>query len=537
MNPKISKIKHIKFNNPSQTSNQNLVQNTLPSKQNNEIYDDYQEHILPKNQTKHQSHVLKNSPDFPDGYDFEEIDFESMEEGQNQFDSDNHPLLNKNESFGKRENKNAYKNKFDTWQEEESPKSQKFPRPNNFQDSQERVLRKTIIFLSGSLLSLSALSVISLNLFSLSSNLILSFIFGILALVLYIIFTNIFFIILVDKLYLWINLASQFLVVIFFHSLIGQLNILTLLVGILATVFSFFAYLDLEKTQLGSRLFAISNITAESTRVLLTLSTVILCLGIFNTIIAKGTENGKFTSAENYFGQTFLKNTFIVDNILIGRQASTPNADGQSTGRNFGLNTAFMGRSPNSLSVSGGVLKKQVDGNSQNATFADFLANNYRPGQALMTPTELEEEQTKCTKEKITNCDERIENVKREKLEEWSKEAYGRLNFDLDTELDIVKFRQVNEQFYRNFIKSLGAETKNISSQNNSQIVPFLPSLSTNLLVPAIFTVIICTLLILLRWPISILITVLSWAIWVILKKSGFVHIEIENVQAETVSI
>src|SRR5574343_451586 len=99
-----------------------------------------------------------------------------------------------------------------------------------------------------------------------------------------------------------------------------------------------------------------------------------------------------------------------------------------------------------------------------------------------MTPGELEEEQTKCTKEKITNCDEQIEKTKIEKLTTWGKEAYGRLNFDLDTELDIVKFRQVNEQFYRNFIKSLGAETKNISGQSNSQIVPFLPSLSTNLL-------------------------------------------------------
>jgi len=542
MNPKIAKIKHINFAKSENTSSQNKA----------DIYD-YNEHLLPSTYQPNNQSQTQKLANYQDEY--EEITTNQFR--ANQFDNNN-PLfdkeiskanpktINKNSNWQKNDQNADYPNDFGSnWQnnfdERVGQTQEKIKgishRVANIQDGQGRVLRKSVIFLIASVLSFAVLNFVGINLFSLGSNMILSFVFGILSLVLYIICTNIFFIILADKLYFWVNLGCHFLVLIFLHSLIGQLSLLTLIVAFAVVIFVFFAYTDLEKTQLGSRLFTISNITGESTRVLLTLTTIILCLGVFNSIISQGTEGGKFVSSENYFSQIFLENDFIVDNILIGRQSSVPNSEGQSVGRNFGLNTAFMGRSPNVLSVSGGSLKKQVDGEVKNATFADFLANNYRPAEVIMTPSEIQDLEVKCTKEKIANCDAKIEKVKLEKLSIWKKEAYSKINFELETEIDTPKFRQIVRAYYRNFIKSLGAETKDISNQSNSQIVPFLPSLSANLLVPAIFTFLVYILLMILRPLISLVVTIGSWITWSLLKKIGFVHIEIENVQAETVSI
>ena len=536
MNPKIAKIKHINFNKNQPNSFESQT------KGNNHSLD--YDHLLPSNYEP-----PKNLENYQDEYELN-LDSEFENSKNNQFDSNN-PLFEKenpkiNPNFRKDLKNNEYPSDFGSnWQtnfdermgETEQNIKGISSRVANIQDGQDRVLRKSVIFLVASVVSFGFLTLAGINLFSLSSNLILSFILGILSLIVYIICTNIFFIILADKLYFWVNLGCHFLVLIFLHSLIGQLNLLTLIVAFAVVIFVFFAYTDLEKTQLGSRLFTISNITSESTRVLLTLATIILCLGVFNSIISQGTVGGKFTSSENYFGQNFLENDFIVDNILIGKQASAPNSEGQNVGRNFGLNTAFMGRSPNVLSVSGGNLKKQIEGELKNATFADFLANNYRPAEVIMTPTEIQDQEAKCTKEKITSCDEQIEKTKLEKLSIWKKEAYPKINFELEAELDTPKFRQIVRVYYRNFIKGLGAETKDISNQSNSQIVPFLPSLSANLLVPSIFTFLIYILMMILRPLISFSTTIGTWVIWNLLKKTGFVHIEIENVQAETVSI
>lgn len=404
-------------------------------------------------------------------------------------------------------------------------------------DGNDRVFRKSMIFLLLSIVSFGFLTLAGINLFFWSSNLVISFGIIFLTLIIYTICTNIFFIILADKLYLWVFLGCHFLIIAFLHSIIGSLNFVTLGMALAIVILVFFGYSELEKTQLGSRLFMIGNITGESTRILLTLSTLVICLGVFNNIISKGTTNGKFSSGENYFSQAFLENDFIINNILIGSKNSAPNSVGQNVGRNIGLNTAFMGRTPNTLFVSEGSLKKQVDGEVQNATLGDFLANNYKPGQTILTPNELEDQQNKCAREKITNCDGEIDKLKRIKLEIWKSEGYRDLSFGLDSGLDSNKFRQVNRQFYRNLITSFGDSKEITNNSTNSQILPFIPNLSANLLVPSIFTFLLYILLSIIRPIVSLLVTFLTWIIWQILRKTGFVHIEIENVQAETVNI
>ena len=571
MNAKIAKIKQINFNK----NNQNTLENNTNSATNSDglRIENYNQKELTKFGFKKNENYLQNSPNnssnFGSDIDPRESRYQNTSSHfDDSFDhiSDNmmpnnfepsSPLLPKSNNsqnhFQKTKIKNNdtnsladnhtnfaqdWENNFDNRMNKTEQGLKKISNKVAIvKDGSDRVFRKSMIFLLLSVVSFGFLTLAGINLFFWSQNLLISFVIIFLSLVIYTICTNIFFIILADKLYLWVFLGCHFLIIAFFHSIIGSLNIVTLTMALATVILVFFGYSELEKTQLGSRLFMIGNITGESTRILLTLSTLVVCLGVFNNIISKGTTGGKFTSSENYFSQAFLENDFVINNVLIGSKNSAPNSAGQNVGRNIGLNTAFMGRTPNTLFVSEGSLKKQIDGEVQNATLGDFLANNYKAGQIILTQNELEDQQNKCAREKITNCDGEIEKLKRIKLEIWKSEGYRELNFGLDTALDSNKFRQVNRQFYRNLITSFGDSKEVTNNSTNSQILPFIPSLSANLLVPSIFTFLLYILLSIIRPIISLLVTFLTWLIWQILRKTGFVHIEIENVQAETVNI
>lgn len=568
MNAKIAKIKQINFNKSGQNSLDSIEPNSQFATGNNQKelikfgFKESENYSI-NDQKNHQT----SNSNYQNKYQNISADFEDDFEPNNFVPSS--PLLGKNTNknsssqnyfgqlkFDKNEINNSseklgnnlvddepnftqdWENNFDNRMNKTDQSFQKISNKVAIvKDGNDRVFRKSMIFLLLSVVSFGFLTLTGINLFFWSQNLAISFGIVFLSLVIYTICTNIFFIILADKLYLWVFLGCHFLIIAFLHSIIGSLNFITLGMALATVILVFFGYSELEKTQLGSRLFMIGNITGESTRILLTLSTLVICLGVFNNIISKGTINGKFSSSENYFSQAFLENDFVINNFLIGNKNSAPNSVGQNVGRNIGLNTAFMGRTPNTLFVSEGNLKKQIDGEVQNATLGDFLANNYKPGQVILSPNELEDQQNKCAREKITNCDGEVDKLKRIKLEIWKSEGYRELNFGLDSVLDSNKFRQVNRQFYRNLITSFGDSKEVTNNSTNSQILPFIPNLSANLLVPSIFTFLLYILLSIIRPIISLLVIFLTWIIWQILRKIGFVHIEIENVQAETVNI
>lgn len=399
-----------------------------------------------------------------------------------------------------------------------------------YKDHQEisgirRVFQKSILFLILNLTSFGLLNFVGLNLFYLSSDIPSSLGWGILTAVISIAVSNLFYIVLADRSYFWLNLVGQIVILIAIQGFVGRgLEPITLVVLGVVTLMSYLAYSELEKAQLGSRLFTIPNIIGESTRILSWVTILIICLGTFNQIIARGTDSsGKFVNGEKFFSDIFLSKDNLVDIFLIGSGNSL-------TG--VGLNNFLMTRG---LSFQNDSLTKVVEGSRTQASFRDFLNINYKPTETLITDNELEDIQASCLKNQTENCDSEVQKFKDVRLESWRIERYKDLPLTLDSTMTSDNFRLVTRQYYTNSIRDI--TTDKGSSTSFLPSLPIVSSFPASYILPGFFVFILAIMLTLIRFLLHFLVMVVTWIIWSLMKLTGFVRIEVENVEAEVVSI
>ena len=217
-----------------------------------------------------------------------------------------------------------------------------------------RVFQKSIIFLSIHLFSFLILCLIGLNLFRF--NFLISFFF----ILFYLAVSNTFYIVVADRSYVWLSLLGQILIIIFINSFYGLgFSLVTLGLGALILLFSYLAYTELEKVQLSSRLFSVSHITNESSRILFLAIILVLVLGVFNSIRKEGSAN--------FISRVFLENNIILDNFVVTNRGFSLNK--------YLLNGVFTIKSDNTTSFLD--TKKGID---RAAVLRDFLKSNYRSG-------------------------------------------------------------------------------------------------------------------------------------------------------------
>jgi hypothetical protein len=383
-----------------------------------------------------------------------------------------------------------------------------------------RVFKKSISLLSVFLFSFLALVIVSLNWFS--TNLFISlslFVF-------FVAISNIFYIIVADRSYVWLSLLGEFLLIIIASSFTGQgFTAITLLSGLLIILFTYLAYAELEKVQLSSRLFSISQITQESTRILMTSATILIALGIYNGIINEGNIDGKNQGSGPFINRVVLKNKFIMENVILGRNKTLSInrylMDGKFY-RESGGDRIFF-----DVSSRTGVTARQ-------ATFGNFLENNYK-NPTLISEKESEDfKATNCSGDINTPaCDQLLQDEKNLRLNEWKDEAYSNIPLTLDTKLDKNNFSLISQQFYLNRLNDF----ENAKGGENNLIPESLLIIPLKTLIPAIIAIGVFVLLYLSRFLFAWFILFGTWIIWKILNIFGFVQIDVETVEAEIVSI
>jgi hypothetical protein len=393
-----------------------------------------------------------------------------------------------------------------------------------------RVFRKSVAFFVLSIISFGIMVGLSVNLFQANLVLLLISVVG------FVVFTNIFYIIVADKSYIWLNLLVQFLVLLFVHSFLKlSFAPVTLIAVLFILLLSYLSYTELEKVQLGSRLFTIGQITKESTAVLLTMITIVLSLGIYNSIVYNGVQK--------IFTENALNNTTIFNKYIMGEKKS------DST-----LNS-FLGLSS----------KSQATGKL--LTFGQFLNDHFRNNKEVILDGETAEIREKCIVESGKEAcldDVAVLRVKNSRLEEWKNIAYPKISYTLDTSLDDIKFREVIKQYYANQvcvvekgedcptnkeIPSLKTDIE-VATSTKAKISDALTkdinissgplkyfSLDRSNILPILLTLIVFGFLTLIKSIFGYFTLVFSWIFWQLLKLFKFVKIEVETVEAEVVSI
>ncbi len=377
----------------------------------------------------------------------------------------------------------------------------------------QRVFRKSLLFLGLSLGSLGLLAYASLKFFT------GGIVFALIALVLYIVTTTIFFIVLANRNYLWLNLTGQLIIILSTQAFLGQAaDKITLFVTALIILLVFLSYNELEKVQLSSRIFSLSHIAGQTIKILSTTGILIITLGIFNQII--------FVKPDQYVSQAFLSKPQIVDSVLIGKSPS------------LSLNRVFMN---GKYSLDGGLMNASVvqpgGATKENLTFRQFLIDNYRTDKVLLSDDEKNDILATCNKKSSAQiCDNATTAEINSRLEIWRQEVYPNINYPLDTVLDVAKFREITKQFYINRINAIS----NPSNASNSELADSLSKLvfvPKNYIIPSIVALVTLVFLLLTKFLIHWAVSIFSLLVWQILKWVGFVKIEVENVEAEIVSI
>ena len=394
----------------------------------------------------------------------------------------------------------------------------------------QRVFRKSMIFLFLSVASFALLAFLSINLFNASFFTIL------LSILVFVLSTNIFYIIVGDKSYIWLNLILQFFIIIGVHSFLKLgFSINTIATDIIIIFLSYLSYIELEKVQLGSRLFTIGQITRESTAVLSLTVSIILSLGLFNSMIYNGLEKT--------FSESVLNNSSIFNKYVIGQKKGDTS-----------LNTIF------GISAKNPATGKEI-------TFSQFLTEHFRNNKDLVADSEISDIRDRCIVQNgRENCagDIAIQRVKDTRLDEWKTIAYPNVKFTLDTPLTEENFNIVVKQYYKNQVcvlekgdkcdtnkelpsltsdsevatstkaKISDALTKDINVSNG--LLKYVSIERINL-IPLIITLFFFIILNIIK-PIFVYLSIsIVWIVWQILRLFGFVKIEIETVEAEVVSI
>jgi hypothetical protein len=393
--------------------------------------------------------------------------------------------------------------------------------PNSFssifnKDHQEvfgiqRVFRKSIIFLILHLLSFGLLSFVGLNVFTLPILVSLIVAIG------YVVITNIFYIIVADRSYVWLSLLGQAVLLLITHAFVGlSFGRVTLVFTILITLFTYFAYSELEKIQLSSRLFSISHITTESIRILITVIILVLSLGVFNKALSQGSEN--------FINEAFLEKPFVLKNIVVGRY------------KTLSLNRYIM---KGKFYIESNAVKSDLVKPASGATFvfADFLTQNYRPSELLLTEERKDEILNSCDKKVVKNCDSLLVQERQLNLENWRKEAYANLPYTLDTELTPARFELVSKEFYINEIKKLNSDNANQAGSDITDTLSKYLIVPRSYIIPAFVALVLFILLTLVKAILQLIIFWFTFIVWKILVWVGFAKINIEKVEAEIVSI
>jgi hypothetical protein len=394
----------------------------------------------------------------------------------------------------------------------------------------KRVFRKSMIFLIIKSILFALIAFLSVNIFSIN-------IFAYITLIVfYIIASNIYFIIVADKSYVFVNILIELVLLFLAHLSIGQvLHPVTILLIAFITIFSYFAYSELEKVQLGSRLFSIGQITNESTSALLTMLIILSSLGVYNTIAYNGLE--KIVS------KSILDNSFIFNKFVLG-------SDKGGTSLNSLYNLSY-----------------KTQGAGKPTTLDNFLSEHFRKNREVITETEKTSLREDCgLKKTAEECagDKFIETIRISRLEEWKKIAYPNIKYSLDTPIDQTKFKELTKQYYLNQICMLEKgddceRNKPFSYQKASDsesligkakvadaIIKDIP-ISNNItskagidrsdIIPVILSLLLFIILSIIKPLIRIFLFVTTSFFWQLLKLFGFVKIEVETVEAEVVSI
>jgi hypothetical protein len=277
----------------------------------------------------------------------------------------------------------------------------------------QRVFRKSFGFLVLSVLSFTSLVFSSISLFQTNPILLA------ISIVMFIVFTNIFYIIVADKSYIWLNLAIQFVILILFHTTLKlSFAPITVVCILFILLLSYLSYTELEKIQLGSRLFSIGQITRESTSVLLTMLSIVLSIGLYNSVIHHGIQK--------IFTDNVLNNNTVFNQYVMGDKKS-----------NLTLNNAL------GLTIK----------NQQTISFGQFLEDHFRNSKAVLPDNEKPSLREKCAVELGRDACQDLalfSKITTSRLEEWRAIAYPNIDYPLETQLDDEKYRAVVKQYYIN---------------------------------------------------------------------------------------
>ena len=345
-----------------------------------------------------------------------------------------------------------------------------------------RINKKVTIFFSLQILLFALLCLSSIFFFQ------LNIFFFLISLVLYVAITNIFFIIVIKRVYLGFLVLAQFLVFILFNSLIGQaFNFVTIFASILATLLVLFAYFELEKIQLGTRVFSISLVCNESNRVLTNLVVLIVSVCIFNSV--------SYTGNTHFFENHIYTNRIIRNNLILGK------------GNLPSLNNLFLSR------------YVDYDGTRKD-TFYDFLVQYHQPGPIL----------TKSESDNLTLIEQQTK--KEQKAEDYRQRDFKDLPYTLDTVMTEGIFENITKKYYANQIKKLSSKQK-----DSSLIFDNLIFLNQENIFPATIAIFIYVVGFICRSFINFITLLLTMLFWRLLKMFGFVQIEVEAVEAEVASI
>lgn len=394
-----------------------------------------------------------------------------------------------------------------------------------------RVFRKSIMFLIFQVLCyLSLVLPLTLGLIGNFGTFVATGItFGALTLgiISYTVITSIFYIIVADRSYIWINLLLQSLFLIIINSFIGQgFSIVTLGTALVIFVLSYFSYLEVEKVQVSSRFFSINYVTNEAIKILTTVAIIVISVTFFNTILNVGSKN--------FVTQNLVQNDFVFRNIVVGKSA------------NLSLNRWVLPKNY-SISENNKIVTSDSLGTTKPVTFFDFLSVNYRKGEQVLNEKELENiKKTQClNKEK--ECDTFIQREKITKIQGWLKEEtnpYSSVNYtekpvyleNPGAELDVNSFKEIMKVYYSDKINDFEAD-KSFTK------VPFLDSVPKQFLnygqylIPAIFALVFFVIFMLFKFFLHLVSGIVVWIVWKILLLFGFAQIEVELVESEIVSI
>ncbi len=356
----------------------------------------------------------------------------------------------------------------------------------------KRVFRKSIIFLTLALLTFGLSSLASSN-FGLQSMLTLLFTsFGFIAL------TNIFFIIVAHRTYVWLFLLGQF-IILSITQYPFSVSLSTLVIGLATVLLTYLAYLDLEKVQLGSRLFSIPYIVGESTKILSTVIILIVCLSTFNQIEAKGVDK--------FIGDSVLSVPIVLDKAVLPLY---------QTSYLKGVNLDFS-KDDNNTTV-------------KTLICAERKLNCDTKNRSVLSQDEYAKIQSDCKTNGTgeSGCEAIVEAAQTVVLNDYLNQDLSGLGLTISTKLNSDNYQTILKQLVQNKIKSLADPAK----------LNFLPSsVPAKSVIPFTISLLLLVLLSIFKFIFVWMGYIVTWIFWKLLQVTGFVRLDIEMVEAEIVGI